>query len=684
MSYHRRVATSVYRCRTIMLSSGVRRSQQLLWNDTSSSILRVASLQQQQQCRSIFSYIAELFRTNKDDKSENPILAFLNQEQQLLPSLDKPISRNTATDYENKKHEGATYISGNHATTTVSTPSAATTAVVGQPNRSMGQTTFPNFTTMKPNHVQDAYEYVQQEQLRLLKLAVDDVQTMDVMKNNDNHHHSGILQKFDSIVRWIDTIQQSFYTLRQITSFMGTIVVTPTSSIDDRQRKQMKGEWYDAIQSLQATSQNHTGGPSSTAIHITFPIVATTTTTTDATPSISTAILWQKLHVTLYEVTRSIEQLQSSPSSSSMVLSDHDRSNLYASQYILKNYIHETGDDPTCWLLDESDESTKFSVEQEQYENTKKRYNELSNILTDIRSNILEIESTSVSLSSVKLIYSYLGIRTEQVKLLGYHTVADQIFGNSNGQRPQFFQRSTTTDIGTVQQLHVDMTERLLPILRKITDKSRRMAQPKLALESYLTSSKSGSGLDATMTNQRTKDAPTSKYSIEQYKSDVRSMIRLEHHVTLEGALQFSFRLIHDIFGVSIVESSVDGDITAGNDTKWDSCVRLFHCYDALKHNKYIGSMYIDPFQRKEKMPRPATVPIVARSEHQAPIVCICLALEVPTWDTNPAMMTWDDCEALLHELGHGLQFMTAQSKHGCVLGPQSMPFDISELLPKV
>ena len=423
----------------------------------------------------------------------------------------------------------------------------------------------------------------------------------------------------------------------------------------------------------------------------------TTAAATDAAMSTSAALQWKKLHVDLYNLTKSITE-QIEESSLSIVLSEQDQSNLYASQYLIKNYINETGDDVKQWVYDDDTSDTDATLEgnnEQQHENvtTKKQYNELSEIMSSIRSNIIDIESTSVSLSSVKLLYSYMGIRTEQAKLLGYNNVADQIFGHSIPQsRQQYFKESTATtgiaaDIDTVRQLHVDMTQRLLPILRQITDKSRlRATQPKLALESYLASSKqNSSGQDSTTRmKSQIQNAAISKYSMQQYKSDVRSMIRLEHHVTLAGALEFSFGLIQDIFGISVIESNAENDFNVGDDSKWDSSVRLFHCYDTLNQNNYIGSLYIDPFQRKGKMSRPATIPIVARSNTQAPIVCISLTLEVPIWDTNPAMMTWNDCEALLHELGHALQFVMAQSNYGCVLGPQAMPLDISELLPKV
>ena len=658
MSYHRCLVTSICRYQTsIVKSTAQQPQQQLIWKQKSSHIIRVTS--PHQQCRYIFSYLTDLFRSNNVDKSDNLILTFVKQQPLRLPVVDQPI------------------INEGDIATEAKISAAATTAVkVQQLERAIDLETFPKFTTMKPSHVLDALEYVKKEQLRLLQQAVDDVQNTVV-----THHHSSLLHQLDTIIRWIDTIQQPFYTLRQITSFMCTIVVSPSSSKVNQQPKEIKSEWYEAVQSLQEAPQNHTA-------HITFPIVhkSTTSSTTDTELSSITALQWQKLHVELYKMTQAIEQLQSS--SSPIVLTEHDRSNLFASLYLIKNYINETGDDPKQLFLDYNNTENTSPVDKVHNEKMRQRYTELSEILIDIKSNILDIESTSVSLSSVKWVYSYLGIRTEQVKMLGYNTIADQIFGNTISTRTAQcdvnFEPTVTTDIETIRQLHLDISQRLLPILRQITDKSRRATQPKLALESYLSSSKNGSGLDATALTHRQLDAPTSQYSIQQYKSDIRSMIRLEYHVTLAGALQFSIRLIQDIFNISIVESAVDSDIPYGNATKWDSSVRLFHCYDILNCNKYIGSIYVDPFQRKEKMPRPVTIPIVARCENQEPIVCISLALEVPIWDTNPAKMTWDDCEALLHELGHALQFVMAQSKYGCVLGPQTMPLDKSELLPKV
>ena len=653
VGYHRPVARlSRLYCRTFNLSNVYQPSQQqqFSWKQPYTPVFRLTSPQQH---RSIFSYLTNLLqnRTEDDDPHANPIIEFLQKHQS--PVVDEPISISRVT-------AKAT----DHEEITPSKP------------------TFPKFAQMKPTHVQDAYEYVKREQLRLLQQAVNDVTQHSVVFVNDDHDDNShklrldiLFQKLDTIIRWIDAIQQSCYTLRQITSFMCTIVVSPSSIIDDRQREQIKSEWFRAIAPLQQQSVDPTA-------HVTFPIRGATADVVAAaadgygdddhvTNVASTTYQWQKLHVELYHVTQSIEQLQSSWPSSP--ISEHDRSNLlYASQYLIRNYIQETGDDPQQHVYDDHSDSNSI-VKQDENETVRNKYHDLSEVMSDIKSNLLQVKSTSVAMPTMKLIYSYLGVRTEQAKLLGYQNVADQILGSN----------ATTSDIRTVQQLHSDMTQRLLPLLRHITEK--RAAAPKLALESYLTSRKNSSNQSATRAmTPPPPDAPINQYSIQQHKSDLRSMIRLEKHVTLTGALQFSFRLIQDMFGISIIESSADKNVTVEKDSMWNSNVRLFHCYDTLNDNKYVGSIYIDPFQRKEKVSRPVTIPIVARSEQQEPVVCISLTSEVPTWDTSPAMMTWNDCESLLHELGHALQFVVARPKYGCVLGPQSMPFDISELLPKV
>ena len=79
--------------------------QHFLRNHKSSFIHQVVSPQQRQQCRSVFSYCRDLFRSNLEDKNANPILVFLTQQQQAVQLFDNPIISITTTDHENKNIE---------------------------------------------------------------------------------------------------------------------------------------------------------------------------------------------------------------------------------------------------------------------------------------------------------------------------------------------------------------------------------------------------------------------------------------------------------------------------------------------------------------------------------------------------------------------------------------------------
>jgi Zn-dependent oligopeptidase len=241
--------------------------------------------------------------------------------------------------------------------------------------------------------------------------------------------------------------------------------------------------------------------------------------------------------------------------------------------------------------------------------------------------------------------YNFIGIRNRQAELLGYPNYAEQIM------------ESHMATLDQVQTLHEKVAERVIPLLNVETGNT--------ALDAYL--SPSGPG------PKQNQGPPGTKK-----RSDHATMIQLHEHVTLDGALFFLSRLSQDLFGVAVEE---DGDsLNLG----WHSDVRLFHLLDENNDKKHLGSFYLDPYKRTGKLDRALTSPLLARSTVGVPIVALSLAIEPPTWDTQSVPMTWDDVESLFHEYGHVFQFLIARSSMGALLGPQNMPFDLSEFLPKV
>ena len=208
-----------------------------------------------------------------------------------------------------------------------------------------------------------------------------------------------------------------------------------------------------------------------------------------------------------------------------------------------------------------------------------------------------------------------------------------------------------------VTELHNTVRNKLVPQLHVESPKQNDM------LDAYLSST------------GPTEKKPTADE--EKQRSDRITMMRLEEHVTLDGALFFLFRLSQDLFGVSVVE---DETSTIG----WHSDVRVFHMLDE-QSGKHLGSFLLDPYERSGKLGRPVTSPLYGRGgTSDVPIVALSLSMEPPAWDTESAPMTWDDVEGLFHEMGHVFQCLLARSDMGTLLGPDKMPFDLSEFLPKV
>lgn len=295
-------------------------------------------------------------------------------------------------------------------------------------------------------------------------------------------------------------------------------------------------------------------------------------------------------------------------------------------------------------------------------------YQELSEALNDVERSLLTAKSKSPQ--TIAQMYNYIGLRTEQAKLRGYSSVVDQVFDTT---------ASATVD--EIRRLHTAVAAHLVPYLRQTVGILKIKSQNELELDSYLTNT------------GRAKPKAKPDSPERQRRLDAGAMLRLEQHVTLDGALQFAFRLLRDLLGVAIVPCD-DGD---GAALVWHADVRLYRVRDVLRDGDdppLLGYLYLDAHQRGsgKQCARPVTLPIVPRGDGAPAAVCVSLAVPAPPWDTDPAVVTWDECEALLHELGHAVHFFLAhppsqppqQPEAGCLLGPQNMPLDISELLPKV
>ena len=273
-------------------------------------------------------------------------------------------------------------------------------------------------------------------------------------------------------------------------------------------------------------------------------------------------------------------------------------------------------------------------------------YQHLSKALQDVEQSLITTTQGFVKPQLLADMYNFIGLRNEIAKSLGYRHFCEQVLSH----------RQASMNI--IQKLHDDVAARIVPKI--IEDMGVKKSQEERALEAYLSNTD--------------KSAAEVEY---RHKMNRYLSMKLENHVTLDGALKFVFRLARDLFGLSIVRED------KSNVNAWNKDVLLYHIFDESGSRQYMGSFYIDPFAREGRLGREATFPIFPCGVNRQPVVCICLEAEAPAWDDDPIKLTWHDCEALFHEMGHVLQFIMSKPVQGTLLGPQSMALDISELLPK-
>jgi len=316
-------------------------------------------------------------------------------------------------------------------------------------------------------------------------------------------------------------------------------------------------------------------------------------------------------------------------------------------------------------------QATGFGLESE---DERKQYRKYVSALEDVEVELQSVTKPRLTQQLVRDMYNYVGLRTEQAKLLGYESVCEMAMANVGTSR--------IATVDQIKSLHDSVSERVLPLIAEMNKTSSSMktspVDDLMAPAGPTVSHAGGSGVPL----------------LDPVRRDEREMIRLEHHVTLDGALQFAFVLMKDLLGIQIVEEDIEGD---GAILAWDRDVRLFRVYDGHSSD-YLGSFYLDPFARAEKLDRPVTAPVFSvRGERQQqeptaasaasyPVVCVSLTAQPPAWDTEPARLGWADTEALLHELAHAVDYLVSSSRlpFQSIAGYNTLPFDRSELLPKV
>jgi len=233
--------------------------------------------------------------------------------------------------------------------------------------------------------------------------------------------------------------------------------------------------------------------------------------------------------------------------------------------------------------------------------------------------------------------YNYIGIRHRLAEMLGYDSYADQVLET----------RAATTK--EIEKVHSEVIDGVLPLFETSEAESIRRQ-----MDSYF-SPRTG----------------TSSPNRPKNDADRPVAMKLEEHVTMDGALFLLQRLSEDLFGIMMTEMN---DFDA-----WHTDVRCFQCTD--ESEKLMGLFLIDPFERTGKWPQPVCSALLPRNGNDIPVVALSLSIDPPTWDTEAGALSWDDAEALFHEAGHVFQILHSSQSNASA---ELMPFDMTELLPKV
>lgn len=131
--------------------------------------------------------------------------------------------------------------------------------------------------------------------------------------------------------------------------------------------------------------------------------------------------------------------------------------------------------------------------------------------------------------------------------------------------------------------------------------------------------------------------------SHEKYSVDHN---HIRQYLPLNSVLNGIFKLTSSLYGITFVERN---DLPV-----YDKLVRVFEVREAS--GEHIGLLFLDLFQREDKIPRTYTTQIRSQSLHNgtSPIVLVVTNL-MATDAEGPVLLSIRDLEMVLHEFGHAI-----------------------------
>lgn len=589
------------------------------------------------------SFLHRLFFFPSNVEKGNPFLKVLQQQQQERITGSEP------------------------TISTIPTEDATTLKTITQSSNSSPDDTYNNksllfqFGHAQPHHVPAAMEFLQSQKdnITLLLQAIQSLSNLLLEETEPaiGRHSSEkativpterFQRQLNQVLVRLDAVEQPWFALRQLTSLMWLLTSFNTETMEDE-----NSDWQRMAAIVSSAK--------------TFALEPTTERQEQQ----------RAVYHVILDLTRKLKPFLSLPYPLGSESTVHSaRLGLWTLQQWLRQSDHANSrvGASTMIVAESVEREDRGSGETDQSSSlVKTTPNELIDALRKVEQEVNQISSrrqaaTNASPQSLAAIYNYIGLSHEIALRSGHDSVAHQVLAESMPSLSSMALSPSTasTFLEEIKLLHSQVTEHLVPYISKTVGVSPSPDDAMLHAN-YL----SATGGPSTA-------MPRKSEAEQQRRDDYLSMLKLERHVTLDGALLCIFRLLQDILGVTIEPAHVEESAI------WNKDVRLYHAFDDLNAQSFLGSFYLDPFHRNGKFARSATLPIFPKGYHElAQAVCVSLELPVPAWDSDPVMVSWNDCEALFHELGHVAQFLLVKPS-GCLFGPQNMPLAFSEFLPKV
>ncbi|MGL4473214.1 MAG: oligopeptidase A [Shewanella sp.] len=211
-----------------------------------------------------------------------------------------------------------------------------------------------------------------------------------------------------------------------------------------------------------------------------------------------------------------------------------------------------------------------------------------------------------------------------------------------------------------------DTPEQVISFLNELALRSKAQGQADLAeLKSFAEQTYGVTELASWDLSYYAEKLQEHKYEISQEE--------LRPYFPEDKVLSGLFFTVSQLFGLRIEEQK-DVD-------KWHKDVRFFHIYDAS--NILRGSFYLDLYARSGKRGGAwmdeCKVRRLDGEQLQLPVAYLTCNFNAPV-DGKPALFTHDEVTTLFHEFGHGIHHMLTKIEVGGVSGINGVPWDAVEL----